>query len=87
MLDCCEGRAGYGSTLDGMVGQFFIKREVKEVSHVILQWPYSYDSCDVGTLPNQTYPGRGEPLAATQGGDPGYDGVLVCSTPCFPKLR
>ncbi|CCM02458.1 uncharacterized protein FIBRA_04557 [Fibroporia radiculosa] len=30
------GRAGYGSTTEGM-------------------WPYSYDSCDVGTFPNQTY--------------------------------
>ncbi|PWN50880.1 concanavalin A-like lectin/glucanase, partial [Violaceomyces palustris] len=26
-------------------------------------WPYTYDSCDVGTLPNQTYP-------ASQGGGP-----------------
>lgn len=55
------GRAGYGATLDGM-------------------WPYSYDTCDVGTLPNQTYPatsgGETTPLAATQNGDPKYDGVL-----------
>ncbi|KAJ8690649.1 hypothetical protein PTI98_012059 [Pleurotus ostreatus] len=33
-------------------------------------WPYTYDSCDVGTLPNQTYPGTRLPLAAHQGGDP-----------------
>ncbi|KAG8215428.1 glycoside hydrolase family 16 protein [Butyriboletus roseoflavus] len=39
-------------------------------------WPYSYDSCDVGTLPNQTYPGQNKPLAATQNGDPAYGGVL-----------
>lgn len=32
------------------------------------QWPYSYDSCDVGTLPKQTYPGQNKPLAATQNG-------------------
>ncbi|KIM41999.1 glycoside hydrolase family 16 protein [Hebeloma cylindrosporum] len=56
------GRAGYGATLDGV-------------------WPYSYDTCDVGTLPNQTYPltstdGVRTPLAATQGGDPRYDGEL-----------
>ncbi|KAH0834148.1 beta-glucan synthesis-associated protein-domain-containing protein [Lanmaoa asiatica] len=39
-------------------------------------WPYSYDSCDVGTLPNQTYPGQKMPLAATENGDPAYGGVL-----------
>lgn len=33
-------------------------------------WPYSYDECDVGTLPNQTWPGRREPLAAVTNGDP-----------------
>ncbi|KAG6820547.1 hypothetical protein H0H93_015432 [Arthromyces matolae] len=33
-------------------------------------WPYSYDSCDVGTLPNQTYPGTQTPLAAVENGDP-----------------
>jgi len=39
-------------------------------------WPYSYDSCDVGTLPNQTYPGTQTPLAATIEGDPEVGGVL-----------
>ncbi|EGO02966.1 glycoside hydrolase family 16 protein [Serpula lacrymans var. lacrymans S7.3] len=39
-------------------------------------WPYSYDSCDVGTLPNQTYPGEAKPLAATENGDPTKGGVL-----------
>lgn len=39
-------------------------------------WPYSYDSCDVGTLPNQTYPGTNKPLAASENGDPEYGGVL-----------
>ncbi|KAJ8592056.1 glycoside hydrolase family 16 protein [Rhizopogon salebrosus TDB-379] len=39
-------------------------------------WPYSYDSCDVGTLPNQTYPGTSKPLAAVQNGDPDHNGVL-----------
>lgn len=32
-------------------------------------WPYSYDSCDVGTLPNQTYPGTRTPIAALENGD------------------
>ncbi|GLB44542.1 putative beta-glucan synthesis-associated protein [Lyophyllum shimeji] len=33
-------------------------------------WPFSYDSCDVGTLPNQTYPGTQTPLLAVTKGDP-----------------
>jgi len=37
-------------------------------------WPYTYDSCDVGTAPNQTH--NGTPQAALEGGDPSYDGVL-----------
>ncbi|KAF8155740.1 glycoside hydrolase family 16 protein [Crassisporium funariophilum] len=39
-------------------------------------WPFSYDSCDVGTLANQTYPGTQTPLAATVGGDPRSNGEL-----------
>lgn len=37
-------------------------------------WPYSYDACDVGTLPNQTL--NGLPVAATVNGDPSRSGVL-----------
>ncbi|TFK44700.1 glycoside hydrolase family 16 protein [Crucibulum laeve] len=37
-------------------------------------WPYTYDSCDVGTLANQTL--QGLPLAATMNGDEGNGGVL-----------
>jgi len=33
----------------------------------LFQWPYTYDSCDVGTAPNQTRDGL--PLAATVNGD------------------
>ncbi|KAH6904391.1 killer toxin resistant protein [Coprinopsis sp. MPI-PUGE-AT-0042] len=40
-------------------------------------WPYSYDSCDVGTLPNQTYTfDKTRPVAATQNGDPWYNDEL-----------
>ncbi|KAI0316214.1 beta-glucan synthesis-associated [Amylostereum chailletii] len=39
-------------------------------------WPYNYDSCDVGTLPNQTHPGTKTPLAAFENGDPDHDGQL-----------
>ncbi|KAG9044314.1 hypothetical protein FS837_008365 [Tulasnella sp. UAMH 9824] len=38
-------------------------------------WPYSYDSCDVGTLPNQTYP-DGTPVANTEGNDKHNGGAL-----------
>ncbi|KAI0660810.1 beta-glucan synthesis-associated [Cubamyces menziesii] len=37
-------------------------------------WPYTYDSCDVGTVKNQTV--NGSPEAATVGGDTGHDGIL-----------
>ncbi|KII90597.1 glycoside hydrolase family 16 protein [Plicaturopsis crispa FD-325 SS-3] len=37
-------------------------------------WPYTYDSCDVGTAPNQTM--NGLPIAATVNGDKGNGGVL-----------
>ena len=38
------------------------------------QWPYSYDTCDIGTVPNQTI--NGLPTAATTGGDESEGGVL-----------
>ncbi|WVF65398.1 hypothetical protein IAT40_000125 [Kwoniella sp. CBS 6097] len=37
-------------------------------------WPYSYDVCDLGTLPNQTL--KGEPALTLTDGDPNYGGVL-----------
>jgi beta-glucanase (GH16 family) len=39
-------------------------------------WPYTYDACDVGTFPNQTYPGTSTPIAATENGDPTEDNIL-----------
>lgn len=38
------------------------------------QWPYTYDSCDIGTVPNQTI--DGQPAAATVDGDQGNGGIL-----------
>jgi beta-glucanase (GH16 family) len=38
------------------------------------QWPYTYDACDVGTLPNQTQ--NGLPAAALSNGDAANGGVL-----------
>uniref|UniRef100_A0A8H7XY82 GH16 domain-containing protein n=1 Tax=Psilocybe cubensis TaxID=181762 RepID=A0A8H7XY82_PSICU len=37
-------------------------------------WPYTYDSCDVGTAPNQTF--NGGPLPALVDGDHAYGGAL-----------
>ncbi|KAJ7169728.1 beta-glucan synthesis-associated [Mycena filopes] len=37
-------------------------------------WPYTYDSCDVGTAPNQTV--NNEPAAATINGDASVGGAL-----------
>ncbi|KAJ3516017.1 hypothetical protein NLJ89_g1393 [Agrocybe chaxingu] len=39
-------------------------------------WPYSYEACDVGTLPNQTYPGERRPAAALVNGDGQANGEL-----------
>ncbi|GAA5969770.1 hypothetical protein JCM21900_004194 [Sporobolomyces salmonicolor] len=39
-------------------------------------WPYSYDSCDVGTLPNQTWPNGTDPVAAKHSGSSDYGGEL-----------
>lgn len=38
------------------------------------KWPYTYDSCDVGTAPNQTFGGL--PAAATVNGEAEYGGAL-----------
>ena len=37
-------------------------------------WPYVYDSCDVGTVANQSI--NGQPVAATENGDKSVGGVL-----------
>ncbi|KAI5480774.1 glycoside hydrolase family 16 protein [Pseudohyphozyma bogoriensis] len=39
-------------------------------------WPYSYDACDVGTLPNQTFPNGTTPTAAKTSGSVDYGGEL-----------
>ncbi|KAJ7020055.1 beta-glucan synthesis-associated [Mycena alexandri] len=39
-------------------------------------WPYSYDSCDVGTLANQTLPDNSGPVAATNTGGANKDAEL-----------
>ena len=38
------------------------------------QWPYTYDTCDIGTVANQTI--NGQPQAATVNGDTGKGGIL-----------
>jgi hypothetical protein len=44
------------------------------LSFSLLQWPYTYDSCDIGTVANQSL--NGLPVAATLGGDSYFDGAL-----------
>ncbi|GAA6015584.1 hypothetical protein JCM10207_008135 [Rhodosporidiobolus poonsookiae] len=39
-------------------------------------WPYSYKECDVGTLPNQTWPNGTDPVAAKSSGSRDYGGEL-----------
>lgn len=39
-------------------------------------WPYSYDSCDIGTLPNQTYADKTGPPSTLTDGDPYHNGHL-----------
>ncbi|GJN87819.1 hypothetical protein Rhopal_000774-T1 [Rhodotorula paludigena] len=39
-------------------------------------WPYTYDSCDVGTMPNQTWANRTGPDAARNSGSRDYGGEL-----------
>lgn len=73
------GRAGYGATLEGMV-HLRLRRNFRHswLTHVSLvfffQWPYTYDTCDVGTAPNQTI--NGLPIAATINGDHLYNDAL-----------
>ena len=60
----------------------------------MIQWPYSYEACDVGTLPNQTYPGTATPLAAVQNGDfrnndmlvSGRGGGPICNQKCVSGM-
>jgi beta-glucanase (GH16 family) len=65
------GRAGYGASLEGMVrSPMFIPFSDGNIN----KWPYTYDSCDVGTAPNQTRDGL--PYAATIDGDPSFNDAL-----------
>lgn len=54
-----------------------IFRQRIQVIHRGMQWPYSYDSCDIGTLPNQTYVDGTGPVAALSDGDQYNEGRLV----------
>ena len=67
------GRVGYGASLEGMVYTFRLALYFV-VTKGNSQWPYTYDTCDVGTAPNQTI--NGLPYAATVDGDHLYGGVL-----------
>ena len=67
------GRAGYGASLEGLwcVVSLTSQRFAAERSRVCR--PYSYDSCDIGTLANQTDPTTGGPTIVTTSGIAEYD--------------
>lgn len=67
------GRAGYGASLEGMVSRCSHTVFTPSSRHCF-QWPYTYDSCDVGTVANQSI--NGLPVAATINGDKQQDGIL-----------
>lgn len=67
------GRTGYGASLEGTV-RLNHTFAIYLIHSSCLQWPYTYDSCDVGTVANQTIDGR--PVAATVDGDPFNGGAL-----------
>ena len=62
------GRPGYGATNEGE-----FQPPIPPYKCLTLgTWPYTYDSCDVGTLPNQTYlDGTGPAATLTTGADDG----------------
>jgi Beta-glucanase/Beta-glucan synthetase len=68
------GRAGYGASLEGMVRLLTSGYLPVSALRYILQWPHTYDSCDVGTVMNQTI--NGQPFAATINGDKDQKGIL-----------
>lgn len=71
------GRAGFAASTDGTVSDGIDALGTQLIHFPRSQWPYSYDTCDVGTLANQSYFGRpNEPAAAHIGGDPVEDGEL-----------
>ncbi|CAK5276442.1 unnamed protein product [Mycena citricolor] len=68
------GRAGYGATLDGMVMALqFVPFPTIGRAPADIRFQ-GYDSCDVGTLPNQTL--NNAPQAALDTGSKDYNGTL-----------
>ena len=60
-----------------MVSSFCLDIARSVFSNVVYKWPYTYETCDVGTLPNQTYPGTTNPIWATSHGDKANNNELV----------
>ena len=65
------GRAGYGATTEGMC-IINLRCSESNLLNVSGMWPYSYDSCDLGTFPNQTAK-DGTPAAAATGSPKGTE--------------
>ncbi|KAI5452688.1 hypothetical protein NCC49_000437 [Naganishia albida] len=57
------GRAGYGATTEGVNVLTFALCVPLHPCLIVLR-PYTYDTCDIGTLPNQTYVNQTGPEAA-----------------------
>lgn len=78
----CGPQYGPWATLDVLVTVqpwkgwyvFIVLRDSAPDDLNCMQWPYTYDSCDVGTVPNQTL--NGLPLAAVVDGDHAYNFAL-----------
>lgn len=71
---CPTGRAGYGASLEGLVCPNLSTGSNIMLTNASYKWPYTYDSCDVGTAPNQTF--QGQPEAALVNGDAAAGGAL-----------
>jgi beta-glucan synthesis-associated protein KRE6 len=68
------GRAGYAATTDGLVSLPAVPVIIP--SHSSSQWPFTYDTCDVGTVANQSLNGVPAAAGPGNGGDSAFKGQL-----------
>lgn len=65
-----QGWAGFCVSLDGLPVVGHLPGFCSTCSELSPQWPYLYNSCNVGMLWNQTYLGQKLSLAFTENGNP-----------------
>ena len=58
------GRPGYTASTEGMWPYSYVTCTQVPSSRIAYNYHLSYDSCDVGTFPNQTYANQSGPAAA-----------------------